>query len=148
MDGGKYLGIDVELCHRYLTLAHCAVTISFKKANVLNVLTLNEMSAINLGVHIEKERRYLLFLSVGLAASSVSVSGGIGFVGLIAPHVARRLVGGNFKVLLPVTALLGALFVLAADTLGRSLFAPAEIPAGIVVAVIGAPYFLYLLKKS
>lgn len=120
----------------------------FQKANVLNVLTLNELSAVSLGVHIEKERRYLLFLAVGLAAASVSVSGGIGFVGLIAPHVARRLVGGNFKALLPVSALLGALLVLAADTLGRSLFAPTEIPAGIVVAVIGAPYFLYLLKKS
>ena len=120
----------------------------FQKAKVLNVLTLNEISAMSLGVHIEKERRYLLFLAVGLAAASVSVSGGIGFVGLIAPHIARRLVGGNFKALLPVSALLGALLVLAADTLGRSLFAPTEIPAGIVVAVIGAPYFLYLLKKS
>ncbi|WP_107838512.1 FecCD family ABC transporter permease [Metasolibacillus meyeri] len=118
-----------------------------RQANMLNILSLNELSAIGLGVEIEKERRYLLFLAVALAGASVSVSGGIGFVGLIAPHLARKLVGGNHKILLPVAALVGALLVLSADTIGRSLFAPSEIPAGIVVAVIGAPYFLYLLRK-
>lgn len=119
----------------------------FRRANSLNVLNLSEQTAIGLGIQIEKERRYLMFLAVALAGASVSVSGSIGFVGLIAPHLARRLVGGNHKILLPVVAVVGALLVLTADTIGRSIFAPSEIPAGIVVAIIGAPYFLYLLRK-
>lgn len=123
------------------------VPLIIRKANVINILNLNELSAVGLGMDIEKERRILLFLAVALAGASVSVSGGISFVGLLAPHLARRVVGGNHKILLPTAALLGALLVLSADTIGRSLFAPAEIPAGIVVAVIGAPYFLYLLRK-
>lgn len=121
--------------------------IVFIKSNMLNVLNLNEDTSIALGVKIEKERRTLLALAVALAAASVSVSGGIGFVGLISPHLSRRLVGANHKIILPVTALVGGLLVIVADTVGRTLFAPSEIPAGIVVAVIGAPYFLYLLRR-
>ncbi|EGG31618.1 iron chelate uptake ABC transporter family permease subunit, partial [Paenibacillus sp. HGF5] len=90
----------------------------------------------------------LLAATVGLAASCVAVSGGIGFVGLIAPHLARRLVGAKHQMLLPVTALVGALLVITADTLGRWIIQPSEIPTGIVVAVIGAPYFLYLLSRT
>ncbi|WP_373877035.1 FecCD family ABC transporter permease [Lysinibacillus piscis] len=119
----------------------------YSKSRILNVLNLDELTAIGLGASIEKERRWLLAASVGLAGASVSVSGGIGFVGLIAPHLARQLVGAKHQILLPVSALLGGLLVLLADTIGRSILEPSEIPAGIVVAVLGAPYFLYLLAR-
>jgi iron complex transport system permease protein len=85
---------------------------------------------------------------VALAASAVAVSGSISFVGLIAPHLAKRLVGPRHPILLPVTALTGAVLVSAADTAARVIVQPAELPAGIMVAVLGAPYFLYLLSKS
>ncbi|MFL1994846.1 iron ABC transporter permease [Lysinibacillus irui] len=119
----------------------------FVKATVLNVLNLGELTAVGLGASIEKERRWLLVAAVGLAGASVSVSGGIGFVGLIAPHLARQLVGAKHQFLLPTAALLGGFLVLMADTVGRSILEPSEIPTGIVVAVIGAPYFLYLLAR-
>lgn len=90
----------------------------------------------------------MLAAAVGLAGSCVSVSGGIGFVGLIGPHLARRLVGPKHQFLLPASALIGSLLVLVADTLGRVILQPSEIPAGILVAIIGAPYFLYLLSKT
>ncbi|WP_431811521.1 FecCD family ABC transporter permease [Lysinibacillus sp. FW12] len=119
----------------------------FVKATVLNVLNLGELTTVGLGASIEKERRWLLVAAVGLAGASVSVSGGIGFVGLIAPHLARQLVGAKHQFLLPTAALLGGFLVLMADTVGRSILEPSEIPTGIVVAVIGAPYFLYLLAR-
>jgi iron complex transport system permease protein len=120
----------------------------YSKVNVLNILNLGDQLAIGLGTDLEKERRLLLFAAVCLSAASVSVSGSISFVGLIAPHLARQLIGGKHQYYIPVAALLGGLLVLLGDTLGRALLGSAEIPAGIVVAVIGAPYFLYLLSRS
>ncbi|MBS4209320.1 iron ABC transporter permease [Bacillus sp. FJAT-50079] len=122
--------------------------IAYTKSRVLNTLNLGEMPATGLGVAIEKERLLLLAVAVGLAGASVSVSGGIGFVGLIAPHLARQLVGARYQYLIPATALVGALLLITADTIGRWIVEPSEVPAGIVVAVIGAPYFLYLLARS
>jgi iron complex transport system permease protein len=118
------------------------------KARVLNVMSLGDHMAVGLGVPMSKEQLKLLSAAVGLAAACVAVSGGIGFVGLIGPHLARRLVGPKHQMLIPTTALAGALLVLTADTLGRWILQPSEIPTGIVVAVIGAPYFLYLLSRS
>lgn len=120
----------------------------FYKARVMNVLNLGEELAKGLGAPVAKEQLKLLAAAVGLAASSVAVSGGIGFVGLIGPHLARRLVGPKHEMLLPTSALTGALLVIVADTIGRWIMQPSEIPTGIVVAVIGAPYFLYLLARS
>ncbi|MEG0438207.1 MAG: iron ABC transporter permease [Solibacillus sp.] len=119
----------------------------FSKARVLNVLNLGDLTATGLGASIEKERRVLLAAAVGLAGASVSISGGIGFVGLIGPHLARQLVGSRHQYVIPTAALTGGLLVLIADTIGRWILQPSEIPAGIVVAVIGAPYFLYLLTR-
>lgn len=120
----------------------------FIKARVMNVLNLGEQIATGVGASVNKERLLLLAAAVGLAGSCVAVSGGIGFVGLIGPHLARRLVGPKHELLLPAAALAGALLVITADTLGRWVLQPSEIPTGIVVAVIGAPYFLYLLAKT
>lgn len=118
------------------------------KSRVLDMLNLGDEIAHSLGASVERERRRLLAAAVALAASCVAVSGGISFVGLIAPHLARRLVGPGHWILLPTCALTGAVLVSAADTVARLILQPAEIPAGIMVAVIGAPYFLYLLMKS
>ncbi|MNE77497.1 Iron-uptake system permease protein FeuC [compost metagenome] len=120
----------------------------FYKARVMNVITLGNGTATGLGTDVQKESIMLLAAAVGLAGSSVAVSGGIGFVGLIAPHLARRLVGPKHQLLLPASALTGALLVILADTIGRSILQSSEIPTGIVVAVIGAPYFLYLLSRT
>lgn len=87
----------------------------------------------------------MIVVAVALTGASVAVTGGIGFVGLLAPHMCRRLVGARHALLLPACALCGAILVLLADTLARSLLAPVEFPAGIFCAMIGAPYFLYLL---
>lgn len=118
------------------------------KSRVLDVLNLGDDVAYSLGATVERERRRLLAASVALAASCVAVSGSISFVGLIAPHLARRLVGPRHRILLPTCALAGAVLVSAADTIARMVAQPAGIPTGIMVAIVGAPYFLYLLAKS
>lgn len=118
------------------------------KARVLDVLNMGDEAAYSLGLPVERERRSILAAAVALAASSVAVSGSISFVGLIAPHLARRLVGPRHRILLPTCALTGAVLVSAADTIARVIVQPSEIPTGIMVAIIGAPYFLYLLAKS
>ncbi|MBD1222447.1 FecCD family ABC transporter permease [Virgibacillus halodenitrificans] len=118
------------------------------KANRLNILGLNEPVAIGLGISIEKERIVVLLAAVALAASAVSVTGGIAFVGLIAPHIAKALVGSRNQLFIPVAILIGGWFLLVADTIGRNLIEPNGIPAGIIVALIGAPYFMYLLLRK
>jgi iron complex transport system permease protein len=118
------------------------------KATLLNVLSLGDTLATGLGAAVERERLVLIGMAVALAASAVAVSGGIGFVGLVAPHLSRRLVGPNHRVMLPATLLCGALLVLVADMLARNMLSPVELPVGVVVSAIGAPYFLYLLARS
>ncbi|RSL30330.1 iron ABC transporter permease [Salibacterium salarium] len=118
------------------------------KSQHLNVLNLGDQVATGLGAAVEKERRILLIAAVALAGVSVAVGGGIAFLGLVAPHLARRLVGPGHHFLIPIAALMGALLLLAADTLGKNLLAPSEIPVGLVVSALGAPYFIYLLMKT
>jgi iron complex transport system permease protein len=122
------------------------IPLLFTRARTIDLLALGEEPSRALGLKVEKERRLLLFIAVGLAASCISVSGGIGFVGLVSPHLARKLVGARHACLLTASMLTGGLLLLLADTAGRSLFQPIEIPAGIVVSVLAAPYFLYLLR--
>ena len=124
------------------------IPITFYKSRILDVMGLGDQIAIGVGLPIEKERRLLLLISVALAGACVSVGGGITFLGLIAPHIARKLVGPRHIRLLPMTAALGGLLLLSADTIGRVILAPMELPVGIVVSILGAPYFIYLLVKS
>lgn len=114
----------------------------------LNILNLADETAIGLGLSINRARFVYLLLAVILATMCVAVGGNIAFVGLIAPHIARRLVGTNHVYSLPITALAGAILLVGADWFGRSVLAPDEILIGIVVAMIGAPYFLYILAKT
>ncbi|MCM3004480.1 FecCD family ABC transporter permease [Priestia koreensis] len=122
--------------------------ISFVLSRIINIHELGEDLAQNAGSKVQKHRLLLLILCTGLVGSAVAFAGGIGFVGLMAPHIARRLVGSSFGALLPLTALIGALLVIIADTIGRTAFLPVEVPAGVFTAAIGAPYFIFLLFRS
>ncbi|PIC57269.1 iron ABC transporter permease [Sporosarcina sp. P12(2017)] len=118
------------------------------KAHRLDMLGLNEAVATGIGVSIERERAILLLAAVALAASAVSVTGGIAFIGLMAPHIAKSLIGPRHQMNLPIAILLGSFLLLLADTIGRNILEPSGIPAGIIVSLIGAPYFCYLLIKK
>lgn len=111
----------------------------------LDVLRLGEESAAGLGLHVNRTRFLAILAAALLAGGAVSFSGLLGFVGLLVPHMARRLVGGDIRWLLPVSALLGGSFVLLCDVAARLLFAPFELPVGIVMSLLGGPFFLYLL---
>jgi iron complex transport system permease protein len=124
------------------------VPISLSLSRHLNVLNLGDDVAKGLGSRVEWERGLLVLVAVALAGSAVATAGTIAFVGLIAPHVGRQLIGVNHQNLLPVTALLGGLLVTLADLVGRTLFAPIELPCGVITAAIGAPFFLYLLVRN
>lgn len=117
-------------------------------SRTLNVLGLGEAAATGLGVNVPRARAALTAVAVGASGLACAVGGGLTFVGLVCPHMARRLVGPNFRVLVPACVLVGAVLMLLADIISRTLLAPNEIPVGIVAAVIGAPYFLYLLARS
>lgn len=117
-------------------------------ARELNTLNLGDEVARGLGLCVEFQRACLLLTAVAIAGAVVASAGTIGFVGLMSPHIARQWVGASHEGILPTAALVGALIVTLADLLGRSLFAPIEIPCGVVTAAIGAPYFIYLLYKN
>lgn len=114
----------------------------------LNALQMGDDIARSLGSRLEWQRGWALLTAVALAGAAVATAGGISFVGLMAPHIARQLVGPSHEGLLPTAALTGGMVVVVADLIGRLMFAPIEIPCGIVTAVIGAPYFLYLLVRD
>lgn len=118
------------------------------KANRLNILSLNEHVAVGVGISLTKERVVLLFSAVALAATAVSVTGGIAFIGLLAPHIAKALVGPRNQLFIPISILFGGWLLVLADTIGRQVDIAGGLPAGIVVSLIGAPYFLYLLLKK
>lgn len=114
----------------------------------LNAISLGEEEAIHLGINIETVKKILFFVTSLITGAIVSVTGIIGFVGLIIPHVMRLLVGPNHKILLPASCLAGAAFLVACDALSRSLFPPIEIPIGVITSLIGAPIFIALLKRK
>lgn len=116
-------------------------------ARQLNALQLGEEMAKSLGVHVKFVRTALIFLSALLAAAAVSVAGMLGFVGLIVPHIMRLVIGADHEYLLPCSAIAGAVVVTLADAAARTLFSPLEIPVGIFMSFLGAPFFLYLLRR-
>lgn len=117
-------------------------------ARQLDLFGLGEDLPRSLGLRLERARMLTLAVAVLLAAVAVSVVGAMAFVGLVAPHAARLLVGARHRTSVPAAALLGAVLVVVADALGRSVFAPAEVPSGLVTALLGAPYFVWLLRRS
>ncbi|MFP3916813.1 iron ABC transporter permease [Lysinibacillus telephonicus] len=145
---GNIWGTDWPFVLAILPWLIILIPFTLYKANRLNLLGLSEPVAIGVGVSVEKERITLLVTAVALAATAVSVTGGITFIGLMAPHIAKALVGPRNQLFIPVALLLGGWLLLFADTIGRNVLEPSGIPAGIVVSLIGAPYFVYLLLKK
>ena len=124
-----------------------ATVASLPLMRTLNTLALGDEYAQQLGIRVESARVWIILIGSLLTAVAVSLGGMISFAGLIVPHVARLLLGPDHVRLLPVTALAGAIFLMLADTLARTVFAPSEVPVGILMAFIGGPFFLYLLRK-
>jgi iron complex transport system permease protein len=116
-------------------------------ARDLNALALGEEMAAHLGIEPRHLRRILLIAVTALTAVAVAFSGTIGFVGLIVPHILRLIVGPDHRMLLPASALGGAILLTLCDTLARTVLAPAELPIGIITALLGAPFFLFLLRR-
>lgn len=145
---GNIWGADWPFILALLPWLIVLIPFTIYKANKLNLLGLSEPVAVGVGVSIEKERIALLLAAVALAAAAVSVTGGIAFIGLMAPHIAKSLVGPRHQLFVPIAVLIGAWLLLFADTIGRNVIEPNGIPAGVMVALIGAPYFMYLLLKK
>ncbi len=122
--------------------------ITFFSARHMNVLQLGDEVALGLGLRVNLVRTILTATAALLAASAVCVVGLLGFVGLIVPHTARLILGSDYRILLPGAALLGAAVVEISDTFARTIFAPTELPVGILMAMLGAPFFLYLLRRE
>lgn len=114
----------------------------------LNAFSLGEEGAAYLGIDVERDKILILALGSMLTAAAVSISGLVGFVGLVVPHAVRLSFGPDHRLLLPASALAGGAFVVIADLLARTLLSPVEIPVGVITAIIGAPFFLYLLRRS
>ena len=121
------------------------VLLNHKKLDVLN---LSDELAISLGLNIEKERKKFLSFAVVLAGTATAFAGNIGFLGLIAPHIAKKLVGPYHKNFIVVSAMISVIIMLVADAVSRNLFSPIEIPVGITVSIFGVPYFIYLMMKE
>lgn len=124
------------------------IVFSLTLARVLDAFGLGEESAAHLGLHVERYKLLIIMVGSLLTAAAVSISGLIGFVGLVTPHAMRLLLGPRHRLLLPASALGGAIFLTVADLLGRVVIAPAVLPVGVFTALVGAPFFLYLLRSS
>jgi len=144
---GSVYGRNWEHVHTLGAWLLVLLPLAIFSARQLNTLGLGDEIARGLGTRVELQRLLLLVISVALAAAAVAVAGTIGFVGLVAPHITRRLVGPSHEGLIPITALFGGALLVLADLIGRSIIAPSELPIGIVTALIGAPYFVYLLYR-
>ena len=121
---------------------------AFLSARHMNILQLGDEVATGLGLRVNLIRTVLTAIAALLAASAVCVVGLLGFVGLIVPHTARLIFGSDYRILLPMTATLGAAVLTISDTVARTIFAPTELPVGILTALLGAPFFLYLLRRE
>lgn len=128
-----------------VTLMFILVLLNYKK---LDVLSLSDELAISLGLNIDRERKKFLSFAVILAGTATAFAGNIGFLGLISPHIARKLVGPYHKKFIVISAIISVIIVLLADAVSRNLFSPIEIPVGITVSIFGVPYFIYLMMKE
>lgn len=145
---GDLGSVETSLLITVTVLILAATTTLYFRSRELNLLALGEEAALNLGVEVERSKKIVFVVASLITGASVAACGMIGFVGLIIPHVSRMLLGADHKTLIPSSALIGATFLVIADTIGRSIAAPAEIPVGVITALFGAPFFIYLLKRS
>ncbi|MBN1055558.1 iron ABC transporter permease [Clostridium botulinum] len=145
---GSIWGVSWKYVLAVLPFILIFTLLTIYKARYLDVLNLGDEVATGLGVEVEKERRKLIIYAVILAGVATSVAGSIAFLGLVAPHIARKLVGPKHNKLILTSALVGSLILLIGDTIARNIIAPMELPVGIVVAIIGVPYFIYLMLSE
>lgn len=139
---------DWSLIPYGLVLVAGGLIISLSRSKALNALILGDEFAHSLGFSVRRER-LLLFISMALmTAASVSLGGTIGFIGLLIPHIMRFIAGADSRVLIPASAIGGGAFLCLADLIGRAIMPPMEVPSGIITAIIGSPYFLYLLRRK
>lgn len=133
--------------HMLWPYATVGILLTFLLPQRLNILMLGDEVASGIGLNVEQTRRIFIAIAALLAGSAVSVVGLLGFVGLIVPHIARLIIGSDYRYLFPATAILGAAVVMLCDTIARLILDPIEIPVGIIMALIGGPFFLYLLRE-
>ncbi len=139
--GWNYVKVIVPI----VTIMFIVVLLNYKKLDVLN---LSDESTLALGLNSDKERKKFLTYAVILAGTATAFAGNISFLGLIAPHMARKLVGPFHKYYVTVSAMISVIIIVIADAVSRNLFSPLEIPAGITVSIFGVPYFIYLMMKE
>lgn len=144
---GSMAGKSMSHVHILFPYTLLGVMLSFLCIKQVNVLQLGDDMSKNLGYNPDLSRLLISAVAAFLAGISVAVVGVIGFIGLVVPHIARITIGSDYKYLLPLSGIFGAILLLLADTFARTAFAPIELPVGIVMAVIGGPFFLYLLRK-
>ncbi|EHC9916642.1 iron chelate uptake ABC transporter family permease subunit [Staphylococcus pseudintermedius] len=144
---GSLFGRSMDHVLTILPWLFVAIPVIFLYARKLDILHLGEEVATALGTHVQRTKMILLFTSVMLAGAAISVVGGLSFLGLIAPHIARSLVGHQHRHIVAMSGLVGALLMVIADGLARIIAPPIDIPVGVLIAIIGAPYFLYVLRK-
>lgn len=144
---GSLFGRSMDHVLTILPWLIVAIPVIFLYARKLDILHLGEEVATALGTHVQRTKMILLFTSVMLAVMTISVVGGLSFLGLIAPHIARSLVGHQHRHIVAMSGLVGALLMVIADGLARIIAPPIDIPVGVLIAIIGAPYFLYVLRK-
>ena len=125
-----------------------ALPVLLAYSQALNLFSLGERHAAHLGVKVERTKLIVMIMSTLLTAAAVSVSGVIGFVGLVVPHLVRLIIGPDYRLIIPFSAIGGGIFMLWADTLARNVLSPKELPLGVVTALIGAPFFAYLLHRQ
>jgi iron complex transport system permease protein len=124
------------------------IVVLFSYSKALNLFALGERHAAHLGVHVERTKLVVLLVSTLLTAAAVSVTGVVGFVGLVVPHLVRLAIGPDYRILMPLSTIIGSVYIVWADTIARMALNPREIPLGVVTALIGAPFFIYLLRKQ
>lgn len=145
---GDLSGTSKTLLPIAITIAVAGTLALTLHARSLNLLMLGERDAFDLGVEVGRVRVVVFLVASLLVGSSVAASGSVGYVGLVVPHLARLSLGSDNRISIPAAALGGALFVIVADTLARTIIAPRELPVGAITALIGAPLFIYLLRRS
>ena len=135
-----------------ITVAAVCLLIGFvllyRQATKLNLIVQGEETALQLGINVEITRQWILIVTSLITAVAVSLAGIIGFVGIMVPHMMRLVFGSDHRLLMPASVLFGASFLVAADTVARVVLAPAELPVGVITALCGAPYFIFLLKRK
>lgn len=145
---GNLQVFDFRLIFTVSLIVFSGIAVIYLFSQDLNAISIGEEEAMHLGVDVEHVKRILILIASLITASIVCIAGIIGFVGLIVPHMMRLVVGPNHKKLIPATCLAAAIFMVACDLLARTLFSPLEIPIGVITAVVGAPVFMFLLKRK